>query len=240
MKKIIVTILLSAIYAFGFAQTIDKVSVVGAPDGDFIQDNKGVKIYGKVLGEQKSGTWTETYVNSELPHFIIQYANDNKDGIYLEFDKQGTIVKKAEYKNNLLDGTSCKYKNAVLLERIDYQAGKKHGESKIFYEKGTLMELSNFKDGQRDGVTMWYANKDKNQGEVVAMYTYKEGVFEGVQETYYENGALKTQKMFSNNVPNGPSYEFYEDGSLKAESVFKEGEQKGKTKEFAQGKKFLK
>ena len=240
MKKFFVTVLLSIFCVAGYAQTMDKVNVAGSPDGDFVQENNGVKVYGKVLDGKKSGTWTETYANTEVPRFIIQYVDNNKDGLYLEFDKQGAIVKKVEYKNNLMDGTYLKFKNAVLMERIGYKEGKKNGESTLYYDKGTVMETSNFKDGQRDGVTMWYANKDKTQGEMVAMYTYKEGKFEGVQETYYENGAVKTRKMFVNNVQEGPVYEFYEDGSLKTEANFKNGEQKGKTKEYPQGKKFLK
>ena len=64
-------------------------------------------------------------------------------------------------------------------------------------------------------------------------------MFEGVQETYYENGNVKTRKMFSNNVANGPATEYYEDGSLKSECTYKNGEVKGRVKEYEQGKKFM-
>lgn len=240
MRKLFVTVLLSIFCVAGYAQTMDKVSMVGRPDGDFVHENNGVKVYGTVLDGKKSGTWTETYANTEIPHFIIQFVENNREGLYLEFDKQGAIVKKVEYKNNVMDGSYLRFKNAVLMERIGYKEGKKNGEATIYYDKGTVMETSTFKDGNRDGVTIWYANKDKTQGEMVAMYTYKDGKFEGLQETYYEDGKLKTQKMFADNVQNGPSYEFYEDGSIKSEANFKNGEQKGKTKEYPQGKRFLK
>lgn len=239
MKRLFVTILLSIICALSCAQTIDNVKVAGNPNGDYFQDNKGVKIYGQVLDGQKSGIWTETFSNNELPHFIIQFVGDKREGIYLEFDKQGNIIKKVDYKNGLIDGKYLRFKNAILMEHVDYLEGKKHGESTVYYDKGTIMETSYFKNGQRDGITIWYANRDKTQGEKVAMYTYKEGVFDGVQETYYESGAVKTRKMYSENVQNGLSYEFYEDGSVKSEATFKNGEQKGKTKEYAQGKKIL-
>ena len=219
---------------------MDKMPLNDKPDGAFVTNNKGIKIYGQVLDGMKTGTWTETHASTELPHFIIQYANDKKEGLYLEFDKQGNITKKMEYKNDLMDGTYYRFKNAILMECVNYQEGKKNGESTVYYEKGTIMETSNFKDGQRDGITIWYANKDRTQGEMVAKYTYQAGKFEGLQETYYESGAVKTQKMFSDNVQNGPAYEFYEDGSLKSEANFKNGEQKGKTKEYQEGKKILK
>lgn len=223
-----------------YAQTMDKIVLSGKPDGDFTQTSNGVNIYGKVLAGQKTGTWTETYANSELPHFIVQFDNNKKNGLYLEFDRQGSIVKKVEYLNDKMNGTLFKYKNSILVERVDYQEGVKNGESVIYYEKGTIMESSNYKNDQRDGVTIWYANRDKNQGEKVAMYTYKEGIFDGVQETYFEDGAVKTKKTFSGNILEGPAYEFYEDGSLKTEANYKKGELKGKVKEYPQGKKFLK
>ena len=240
MKRLFVTLLLSITCVLGFAQAIDKIDVNGKPEGDYTQNNKGVKIYGKVLDGQKSGTWTETYANTELPHFVIQYANNNRDGVFIEFDKQGNLVAKIEYKNNLMDGLYLSVKNAVLMEQAQYQEGKKNGESTLYYDKGTIMESSTFKDGKRDGVTVWYANKDKTQGEVVARYSYKDGLFEGVQEVYFDNGVVKSQKMFANNVQEGPAYEFYEDGSVKTESTFQNGKQKGKTKTYLQGKKFLK
>ena len=71
-----------------YAQTMDKIVLNGKPDGDFTQTSNGVNIYGKVLAGQKTGTWTETYANSELPHFIVQFDNNKKNGLYLEFDRQ--------------------------------------------------------------------------------------------------------------------------------------------------------
>ncbi len=239
MKKVFVTVLLSMLCAVGFAQTIDKIVVSDQPDGTYVNINKGVKVYGPVLGGKKTGTWTETYANTELPHFIIQFADDKREGLYIDFDKQGNIGKKVEYKNGVMDGKYLRFKNAIVMENVDYQAGKMNGESTKYYDKGTIMETSNYKDGQRDGVTIWYANKDKTQGEMVAKYTYKNGKFDGLQETFYENGVVKTRKMFADNVQNGHAYEFYEDGSVRQEATFKNGEQKGKTKEYPQGKKIL-
>ena len=63
-------------------------------------------------------------------------------------------------------------------------------------------------------------------------------MFEGVQETYYEDGTIMSQKMFSNNVLEGLAIEFYEDGSVKTEAKYKNGELKGKIKEYKKGKKF--
>ena len=54
---------------------------------------------------------------------------------------------------------------------------------------------------------------------------------------YYENGNVKTSKMFSNNVQNGPAIEYYEDGRVKSEANYKNGELKGRVKEYKKGEK---
>ena len=198
------------------------------------------------LLRQKDGTWgDEEFAKWCCAHNMKWndsnfYISDNVTSLSNCCVRQGSIIKKVEYLNDKMNGTLFKYKNSILVERVDYQEGVKNGESVIYYEKGTIMESSNYKNDQRDGVTIWYANRDKNQGEKVAMYTYKEGVFDGVQETYFEDGAVKTKKTFSGNILEGPAYEFYEDGSLKTEANYKKGELKGKVKEYPQGKKFLK
>ena len=54
---------------------------------------------------------------------------------------------------------------------------------------------------------------------------------------YYEDGKVKTSKMFSNNVANGPAVEYYEDGSVKSECTYKNGEVKGRVKVYKAGER---
>lgn len=238
MRKILLTTVLTFVCLVAMSQRMNYIEVGNLPDGRYSDESSGVKITGWVLGGMKTGTWIECHSNTELPHFIAQYADGKLEGIYLEIDKQGCLLSQMEYKDGLLDGTSLKWaKGGRLAEMVSYKAGLKDGPVKLCYDRGTVKEESNYKNGQRDGVTVWYAYKEKEQGPKMALYTYKDGVFDGLQETYYDNGAVKTRKMFKNNVQDGAATEFHEDGSVKSEAVYKNGEVSGKVKEYAKGKK---
>lgn len=238
MKKLFFAMLLAAMSVAGFAQRIDFVNVDGLPDGRYSDESSGVRITGWVSGGQKTGTWIECHSKSELPHFIRQYVDGKLEGVCFDIDNQGVVTKQAEYKRDKLDGEVIRWvRGGVTREVVSYKNGLKDGPSKICYDKGTVQEESNYKEGRRDGVTTWYAYNEKSQGPKVAMYTYKDGMFDGVQETYYDDGTVKTRKMFVDNVQEGLSVEFHEDGSVKSETKYKNGEVSGRVKEYEKGKK---
>lgn len=239
MKRVFVTIsiLLSAMTAF--SQQIYNIKTSDTEDGRYEQYFGTVKVSGNILNGMKDGSWIENHPNTDIPHYIIQYKEGKKDGLYLELDKQACLIKKIDYKNDKIDGLSCAWRKGGLISvKQEYKEGQLDGMSIIYNDKGFIQEESQYKSGNRDGMTVWYSYADKKQGPKYVMYTYQDGKFEGVQETYYEDGRVKTQKMFSNNIQNGPAIEFYEDGSIKSECNYKDGELKGKVKEYDKGKKF--
>ncbi|MBO7287003.1 MAG: toxin-antitoxin system YwqK family antitoxin [Bacteroidales bacterium] len=240
MKKIFLTLVMMLFVVTAFSQQIYNVRVSSMSDGIFEQMYGAVKVYGGVLNGMKDGTWVESHPGTDVPHYIICYKEDKKNGIYLEFDKQANLVNKADYKNDMIDGLSCSFdKNGRSLSKQEYKEGQLDGKSILYTDRGYIQEESEYKAGKRDGVTTWYLYNEKMQGPKYVMYTYKDGKFEGVQETYYENGNVKTRKMFSNNVANGLATEYYEDGSLKSECTYKNGEVKGRVKEYKMGEKIV-
>ena len=209
-------------------------------DKTFEQQYGTIKVTGDVLNKMKDGSWVETHPNSDIPHFIIQYKEDKKDGIFMEIDKQANLIKKVDYKNDMMHGGYYTWdKNGRVTSKQEYKEGQLDGKSVTYTDKGFIQEEAEYKAGKRHGVTTWYLYGEKTQGPKYVMYTYQDGMFEGLQETYYEDGRVKTQKMFSNNVQNGTAVEFYEDGSIKSESNYKEGKLKGKVKEYKKGERFV-
>ena len=115
-----------------------------------------------------------------------------------------------------------------LVQKNQYKKGEYHGEQYLYYDNGNNQEISNYKNGKREGVTTWY-NRD---GAKRMMITYKDGLFEGKQETYYPTGGVKTSKMFKNNVEEGAAFEYYEGGDMKSEATYKKGVLSGKVKTY--------
>ena len=233
MKKTFFTLVMMLFVMTAFSQQIYNVRVSSMADGMFEQMYGTIKVSGNVVNGMKDGAWVETHSNTELPHYIIHFKEDKKDGLYLEFDKYANIIKKIDYKNDVLDGYSYSWnRGGKIASKQGYKNGQLDGPSVLYTDKGFIQEESEYKAGKRDGFTTWYLYAEKMQGPKYVMYTYKDGKFEGVQETYYENGKVKTRKMFSDNVANGPATEYYEDGSLKSECTYKNGEVKGRVKEY--------
>ena len=225
MKKVIITILMAMMNVVAFTQQIYNVRVSSMADGRFEQQYGTIKVSGDVMNGMKDGNWIENHPNSDIPHFIIQYKEDKKDGLYLEFDKQANLIKKIEYKNDSMHGGDYAWdKNGRMTSKQEYKEGMLDGKSVIYTDRGFIQEEAEYKAGKRHGITTWYLYGEKMQGPKYVMYTY--------QETYYENGNIKTQKMFSNNVQNGPAIEYYEDGRVKSEANYKNGKLKGRVKEY--------
>lgn len=238
MKRVFLISLLLTSCLSVFSQAVETFNVSDKADGVLEHNIGSIAISGTVLNGLKTGTWVENHPDKDLPHFIIQYKEGKKDGLFIEIEKNGYIVQKSEYQGGKLHGELCEwYRSGRLSKKQNYKNGLLDGKSVICYDKGYIQEEAEYKEGKRNGVTVWYSYADRGQGSKAAMYTYKDGVFEGLQEVYYENGKVKSTKMFSNNVANGSAIEFYEDGSIKSECTYKDGEVKGKVKEYKQGEK---
>ena len=229
-KNLIITAFVMLFASMSFAQTIETVDVSKAPDGKFTVTASDCIIEGQVLKGQKVGTWIEYFTGDNyLPRKIVSFANGKKNGAYVEIDKTGSITKKADYKDDQLDGQCSQwYRGGRLSKMNTYKNGLMDGRQVICYDKGGLQEESNYKDGQRNGLTTWY-NED---GAVKMSIEYKDGKFDGVQKTYYQNGQLKSCKSYKANKQHGDAKEYYENGALKSEATYKEGKLSGKEKTY--------
>lgn len=176
-----------------FAQTIETVDVSKAQDGKYTTKGNDCTIEGMVQNGQKEGTWIEYYLDSYLPKKIVNFEKGKRNGIYIEIDKTGSIVQKAEYKNDVLNGqTSEWYRGGRLSKVHTYKNGQLDGEQVICYEQGGNLEVSQYKEGKRDGETVWFDEKGNKKMRIV----YKNGEFDGPQETYYPDGSLKSEAIY--------------------------------------------
>ena len=124
MKKIICAFVMMLFVTTAFTQQIYNVRVSTMADGIFEQYYGAVKVSGDVMNGMKEGSWVENHPNSDIPHFIIQYKEDKKDGLYLEFYKQANLIKKIEYKNDSMHGGNYAWdKNGRATTKQEYKEG---------------------------------------------------------------------------------------------------------------------
>ena len=67
---------------------------------------------------------------------------------------------------------------------------------------------------------------------MIAEYNYRQGEIEGIQKTFYDDGALMTEETYSHNLRQRPFREYYQDGTLKTEGDYDNNLNHGIWKEY--------
>ena len=216
MRKTLIIIAMALLAMPTFAQTIETVDVTKASNGKFTTKAHDFTIEGQVVNGKKEGTWIEYFnSNTYLPKKIVNYVNGKKNGVFVEIDKTGSITKKAEYKDDVLEGQASEWYRGGRLSKLNtYKNGKLNGKQILCYEKGGNLEVSEYKDGQRDGLTTWFYEDGQKKMTIV----YKEGEFNGKQESFYPDGQLKSEATYKNGVLQGKKKTYAEKAQPKTDN----------------------
>ena len=125
---------------------------------------------GYTLNGNKTGTWL-TFQSDGRIKMVESFVNNQLDGVQLELDQRGQIVKKAFYRAGELDGPSSTYKFGRPQEVIPYSMGTVNGTVQRFYVNGKKMEEIQFTNGKQDGFYRHYNEQEQMDLE----YVYKDG-----------------------------------------------------------------
>jgi len=119
----------------------------------------------------KTGTWLTYHPIDDRIKTIDNYINGHIEGLSLELDKRGQVIKKMFYKDGEFDGPHTTYKFGRPQETIPYSMGQVDGRVIRYYNNGRVMEEIEFKDGVQHGYYHHY-----NADEKLDMrYEYKNG-----------------------------------------------------------------
>jgi antitoxin component YwqK of YwqJK toxin-antitoxin module len=116
---------------------------------------------------------------------------------------RGRIVSKELYVNDKKEGPSYLYHpNGQTKEESFYTNNKRNGFTREYDEKGTIIMVSNYKNGfllEREKQN----RKDEN------------GLKQGLWRTYFDNGRPRTEAFFLDDLLTGTYKEFEENGNIK-------------------------
>ena len=149
----------------------ELTAVEGTELSRAVLNENGVKMEeGFVANGMKQGTWMTFFGDGRIKT-LGSYVNDNLDGVHLEFDQRGQIVKRSFHADGQLHGESSTYKFGRPQEIIPYQSGTVSGTVRRFYVNGKIMEEIQFKNGKQDG----YYHHYNEQEQMDLKYEYKNG-----------------------------------------------------------------
>jgi len=202
------------------------------------------------------------YAGRQL-HEEYQYVSTptnrfSKQGYYKEFNEDGTLWRKHNYRNNKADGRQLEYstsdgetwlqydmavRNNLMNgpyirysgpgERIsagNYVNGERAGQWKFYYPEGH--EVCTYRDDKKEGpATLYYKN-----GKVADQYNYRddEKYNDGDVKAFYEDGSPKKSGHFTDGEMDGKFLAWYSNGQLRYEENYVAGSREGRILAFGQ------
>ena len=108
-------------------------------------------------------------------------------------------------------GFQSLFEKTALREQIQYQKGKPEGVVKRFSPRGALVGTHVIHNGKKQGEEIQY---DPETLLPKISIVWEEDAISGLVKTWYDNGALQSQREYSRNKKMGPSISWYRDGGL--------------------------
>ncbi|MEN9522070.1 MAG: hypothetical protein RL065_447 [Bacteroidota bacterium] len=176
---------------------------------------------GKLLSGKREGIWRFYYENGS-PLKIEEYHLGKRNGMAVSYDRTGFAMTDENYKNDVWDGAIIKYVNGGKVKSmIFYKDGKMDGLKLMNYDDGTgKQEESEWKNGKKNGRTIWYYKKGIKMMEA----DYTDDILNGEQITYNEKGVMIKKANFVKGKEDGKWFEYDENGNVINTIIYKNGE----------------
>ena len=146
----------------------------------------------------------------------------------------GTIKEKYELKNGKYHGKYCSYYETGLVETNgQFREGVMDGEWRYYYSDGKIMTVQMLRKGNTVRFDSWDQNGNKvindGTGTLTLYYpdgskkstnSYKNGHFDGANQSWYPNGIMESEQFFKEGKPIGIWHTWDENGTVTYEEVF--------------------
>ncbi len=231
---------------YGFTRTGDINAFLFYKDG-FLRRSERMNERDK-LG-RKQGLWRTFYEDRNI-HTEGAYVDDEKNGLFKEYDRKGELILLEKYRNGLLvtdaeettvvDIRNEYYPDGRVRGSGSYKNGKKHGVHREYDENGLVVSAIVYDEGREIGTGLIGVNGKiegpwtsfHENGTVKEKGEYTEGSRSGKWEFYNKEGTLIQKGNYKKGKPDGLWKWYYENGSLRREESYLRGREDGESEEF--------
>jgi antitoxin component YwqK of YwqJK toxin-antitoxin module len=153
-----------------------------------------------------------------------QFKKGVRDGVeQLFFPPTDKLQMEIPWANGKIHGVKkTLHATGTVAGETTYDQGTLVGESRAYTEKGALLRVVRYANGQRDGEMIDYW--PDTAGIVERMVPYKKGLVDGVSKAYYADGKPKRELRFRKNKQHGIERQFAPDGSVEKERFWIDGD----------------
>jgi len=177
----------------------------------------------------------ETFLDNGEVLQTTEYVNGVKSGVSKRYWCGGILASEETYMQGLLkegryynllseelsavkngNGFRAVFGRDTVAEFHEYKNGQQEGLVKVFSPDQKLMGTYHMKNGQKHGEEIEYYEKPSLRQALQPKLSinWYEDTIQGVAKTWYDNGALESQREMSTNQKNGLATAWYRDGSL--------------------------
>ncbi len=122
--------------------------------------------------DKKHGAWREYHANGALES-VSHYCSDKSFGTWKTKSPDGRVLSKTSYRNGRRHGLHEEWHEGgrQLQQRAFYKHGKIHGPKQAWYWNGRLESVMSYRNGTRDGFTIYC----HNDGSLLSIVVHREG-----------------------------------------------------------------
>lgn len=164
-------------------------------------------------------------------YYITEIKNNKRNGVSIKYDKNGEVIWKGNFKDNLLDGPFKNYGERWIKEGM-YKNDLIEGEVLSIDKKdgSTIKEF--YRNGLLEGEKIYY-NPD---GSIDEIYEYKKGKLNGTSKKFREEGKIYEVLEWKDDEKNGKYIKYDSEGRIEEMEEYKNGMIDGVAKKFSKGK----
>ena len=196
--------------------------------------NGKVSSEGVMRNGKPDGFW-KTFYPSGIIKSEGKRVNFLLDSTWVFYNESGDTLEKVNYVLGKRNGYTLTYnvenlndpmnRGRIILKEL-FVNDKKEGVSYAYYPNGKIKEEAYYSDSKRNGITHEFDEK----GAMISVLTYKSGVLtdrekinrkdqkglkQGLWRTFYDNGKIKSEAEYRDDILNGPYKEYDEEGNIK-------------------------
>lgn len=185
---------------------------------DYYTRNGGHQV---VNGE---GAIKDTFYSGN-PKLQTTYKNGLKNGVYIEWNANGSKKLEGEYLDGEMSGNWVYYflNSRGVHQRVSYLEGQKHGPFEDFMPNDTLAIKGNYKHGLKDG--RWLYNFENGQTDMTG--EFKDDLQHGHWKYYYPTGQLYYEGDYEDGKKIGAWQFYYGNGQMWREGSYRDDEKDG-------------
>jgi antitoxin component YwqK of YwqJK toxin-antitoxin module len=200
----------------------------GVVENAYLYNEIGEKVSEGIIDEQgrRKGPWKDFYPTGEL-RAEGTYLDNERSGSWTYYFRKGGIEQKGRFERDRFQGIwNWYYPNGNKWREESYFNGREDGEFVEYDQAGNILTKGDYIGGEKEGEWIYHVGDNTERGSYVI------GLREGLWRSFYPDGTLKYEGLYSQGNPDKRHKYYYPDSKLKEEQYYEMGIRENNWKKY--------